>query len=218
MTGNKYLRKLTREIAPHVDAERGVTNELIRDLCHILCPNYFRGVFSSHELDAVADRRRFVGSGYFSVIVNISAQPPPADGHFVLIHARPSRLLYLDPFGAPCQDAKVMSFVKKCRGDRPFYENKRAIQSPLSTFCGMYAVLFALYYDFSHPPVARIEWIRSSDPFVLLKNDRICIKYLKLFINFMNMDRVHVRTKLRRIRRCFDDDDDDDGDGGDKKE
>ena len=204
---NKYLQNICRKITPHIDPNLGISNEFIHELCVILCPNYFRGVFSSHAFKSSASQHTEIGSigrsNFFSIVVNVSVRPPPANGHFVLIHARPDRLIYLDPFGRPCSDDNLIPFIRNCRKTRSYHENLRVIQSPLSTFCGMYAVLFAMYYDFPTPPFKNIKWIKSDNPFVLLHNDKICIKYLNTLVKHMKMKRIHFHPKMNKLQMCL---------------
>jgi len=56
-------------------------------------------------------------------------------------------LIYIDSFGHPVKDSRVKQFIKARAPNLPLYYSSTQIQSKSSTYCGLYAVLYTLYFD-----------------------------------------------------------------------
>ncbi len=164
---------VVRSIKSHVGKGKGISNVLIDRLCKKMCSDDFRGVFSANKIP-----RRLAGVGHFTIIVNLgevdgSANKLPV-GHFVCIAARPERISFIDPYGLPCIQPKVLTFLSEAR--RPIVENSRKIQHVDSPYCGLYSILFAVYFDKRADEWLKLNFSKKN----LLDNDKKCVQYLKL--------------------------------------
>lgn len=110
----------------------------------------------------------------FTIICNLS-KVGQLGSHFVLITSRGMDILYFDPFGRPCSNHDINRFMTGCR--RKIVYNDRQIQSPISTKCGLFCILYAIIFDSSQDKNTRIiKWSHN-----LFANDKICIRLLKQF-------------------------------------
>ena len=116
-----------------------------------------------------------------SFIVNVG-------NHFVSVIITAVSILYIDSFAGRLstpQLATLFSRVKKRETksrsgvlNRTFFRNKRQIQSIESTHCGLYAILFCVWY-LKHPSDRMKLRFSQSD---LNQNDAMCVKYLKKLV------------------------------------
>ncbi len=159
----------------HVDPARGMSNPLVNAFCLALrapsdSPKIYKGVFAAD--DPLPSGLQHVGT--FTAVINLVERKRASDGHFVTIHARPDYILYVDPFGLPCYQRHVRAFLRKC--ERPVYSNTRGIQAIESNHCGMYAILYVLYFNRPRRNFA-LKFVKSR-----AKNDELCAQYLRRLV------------------------------------
>lgn len=169
------LNEVAKLIKTHVSKHKGISNVLVERLCKKVCSKDFKGVFAANKLP-----RRLAIVGRFSIIVNLG-ETDGSDtdlpvGHFVCISAVPTRISFIDPYGLPCIQPRVLSFLKESR--RPIWENVRQIQHFDSPYCGLYSILFTVYFDKEAQSWLRMDFNKSN----LLKNDEKCMYYLEKII------------------------------------
>ena len=167
-----------------------MSNDLVAELakeCAGLAPlgsgRQFLGVFPWNELPTgdIVRAARGTEQGEeeegrkVSFIVNIG-------GHFVSVVVGRRSVIYIDSFAAPLLRAEVGALFSRLQRDakyaRTVYVNQRQIQSLSSTFCGMYAVLFSLWYLVD--PSRRPKQVFHDKS--LARNDKLCLAYLKEMI------------------------------------
>lgn len=174
MRFNKALQDIKKLISPHVDSKLGITVSLINSICKTLCPNRYIGVYESHQLPI----KKLINKNYFTIIILLKGT---VTGHFVTVHATPNSILYIDPFGLPCFDLVVLKFLNTCinkkKKPRVVLMNTNQIQHKKSVYCGMYAVLYALYFD-SDNNCMKLNFNKTS----LLSNDNKCKRYINQLI------------------------------------
>ena len=172
----KFISQLKADVQSHVDKDAGISNTLLERFGRNLCSEDFLGVFSADTIP----QRQLIKRGRFIVIINLGEKKGKGDnipvGHFVTVCADPSRLQYLDPYGLPCLQPRVRSFVSQC--NRPVYENLQQLQTLKSNYCGFYCLLFALYLDRVRNR-STPRFALKFDKHDLKKNDSLCMKYLK---------------------------------------
>lgn len=167
------------EIRRHVSAEKGVSNTLLSRLGRLICGKDFRGVHPANKIP-----RSLAARGRFVIIVNLGERVPGVKlpvGHFVCVAGEVGRVNYVDPYGLPCIQPKVAKFLADCQ--RTVWENDRRVQHIDSTYCALYSLLFAVYFDRkfnnSLPDKFRIKFYSQT----LKRNDRKCVQYLQRLIN-----------------------------------
>jgi len=173
----RALSRLLRHTRANVHPRQGITARLIAGFARQLCPNHFRGLFDIGRLPV----RRLAASRRFTVIINLGI-------HFVVVHATPDTVVYVDPLGDPCQAARARGLVVRCARPRALW-NAKPIQSRQSVACGLYALLFARCFD---TPVDEWPFDASSELPLRFsrvrsrsggrRNDARCVRYLKRFI------------------------------------
>ena len=143
-------------LANHVNAFYGISNDAVDELCRLLSPTHYGGTFAAEDLP-----KKIKTPSNF--IINIG-------GHFVTLVVQPKYCLYIDPFGLPC----LNQYLQKCIRllDRALYYNQRQLQSPKSLYCGLYCILFTLYFDKARKN--KLTFHRKK----LLANDRRCLYYI----------------------------------------
>ena len=120
-----------------------------------------------------------------ALIINIG-------NHFVTVIVNDYSVQYFDSFALPITDTKIRSFLEylllpptplpnRDARKKLFFANKKQIQDYTSTHCGLYAVLFAVWYI--KPASKRFTLRFSNDVNLLMRNDKLCLKYLKQFID-----------------------------------
>ena len=137
--------KLSRLVNNNVDPERGVTNRTIDNFCRELCPQLYHGTFPADRIPPSLSNSDVTAEN-FSLIINVG-------GHFVTVVNQPDFILYIDPFGLPCLDPQAHAFLQLCVDNsrsssvKQVFYNVNKIQNFRSRYCGLYAILFALYFD-----------------------------------------------------------------------
>ena len=142
----------------------GVTNIFIQNVLEQSAENFI-GVFSSNELGNILPN-----SGSF--VINLSPSGT-LGSHFVTVVARKTDVLYIDSLGLPCTNDNIKKILKSFM--LPIKENQVQIQHFKSIYCGFYCILFCIYYDKER----KENLIFSKN---LLKNDQLCIEYIKMFV------------------------------------
>lgn len=159
-----------------VSADKGVSNTLLARLGRTSCRGGdFYGVYPANKIPRWICKR-----GRFVIIVNLGERVPGRRlpvGHFVCVAGERRRVNYIDSYGMPCMQPKVLRFLKDCR--REIWENEKQMQHLESAYCGLYALLFTVYFDrkFSHalPPGFKLRFYKGG----LKSNDKKCVQYLQ---------------------------------------
>ncbi len=190
------LRRLASNARRHVQRDSGITNTLLERLGFLAAGRHdFQGVYAADCIPA-----HLASRAHFSIIVNLgerrrrlhAARGPLPVGHFVAIVGTPRCVFYNDPYGRPCTQPRVLDFLALCR--RPVSMVLERVQSTSSTFCGLFALLFALYFGRGGRrlinkgrPAFRLNFHRGTDR-VLRKNDALCVVYLRLLSHLRYRD------------------------------
>lgn len=193
------LHTLLRGVLEHSDPKKGLSNDIVERFCHLAMggsPSSFRGVFS---VDCVPHTLLKSGSkDEFSIIINLgeSKKKGKGGGHFVtLIVCRKGKLLkYFDSYALPVWQPHMLKLIRRWRGEdgnkKVELSCKRAVQDENSRACGLYAALFACFFD----PIKRQAREKSCNgPFSitfhrrkLKANDALCVRYLQKLIYASN--------------------------------
>lgn len=171
----KIINKIIKRVGENVKKGKGISNITINRLCSRLCSNDFKGVFSADciPINDLIKLKKFiiiVNLGKTKNITNISLPI----GHFVTICADSNYIRYIDSYGLPCFQPDVFQFLNLCK--REIRSNKHQIQEWNSTYCGLFAILFAYYYDTK--PDFDLVFSKTN----LSNNDEKCIYYLEKMI------------------------------------
>lgn len=178
----RALFRLVKRIQRHADEKRGMSNILLHSLAITAThSDIFRpistqslpyvGTFSA---DAVPTAK-LAKKKSFSVVINLQRrkdiQTQTESGHFAAIAAFSTFTLFIDPFGLPCLQEDVRAFLKK-RGLPCFY-NEKQIQPYDSVFCGLFCLLFVLY--FHRCPRWNLKFNKGEN---VKSNEKLCLKFL----------------------------------------
>lgn len=175
------LAAIVRGVEEHADPVKGMTNTLVERFCRLICSAEFVGVFSADCLPA----ERLLKEVNFVVVVNLgevkrrrSRGLPLPVGHFVTLVGTDDQTRYFDPYGFPPSQPHVLSFLRR-RRRRIVNCVRLQVQDFGSKNCGLYAMLFAAYYDPGRAkPPFRLKFFQRG----LRKNDRVCARYLRQII------------------------------------
>lgn len=167
----------------------GVSNVFMEDfLSHFPLVN-FKGVFNSHNINSHFFENVSPGEN-FSLIVNI-LEDSNEGGHFVCIVGTQKAITYIDTFGLVCIDPSIQKFIQTCvkkhfKSDKcKVLFNDKTIQHEESNYCGLYCVLFIIYFDECCTYFKEKNHLNFHDkPAQLMKNDAKCVYYLKRIIKF----------------------------------
>ena len=122
----------------HINA-LGLSNDVLDSLLSTACiSNQYLGSFPVSQLKNIPTFS--LKHLYITLIINVGH-------HFVSLCIGRKFVLYIDSFGRPIQDRRVTQFIEKRAPDLPIYYNSTRIQSKSSSYCGLYAVLYVLYFD-----------------------------------------------------------------------
>ena len=157
----------------HVIPRLGITNELLYRLCKQLLSKDFYGVFSADDIP-----NNLAAYNSFIIIVNIATKKSTRAGHFVTIVGNSSTINYIDSYGLPCLQPHIKSFLALCY--RKICYNTRQIQSFNSKYCGLYALLFACYFDKENNEGNDFQLLFHNNR--LKQNDKLCSTYLTQMI------------------------------------
>ena len=165
--------KLAARLRLHVDPSIGLSNKVVERYTFLICGDKFKGVYSADRIPL-----RLAARPSFTIIVNLELMEErgrESGGHFVTVVGGEEEIYYIDPYGLPSAVPQVNRFLELCR--RPIYQNFRQIQDLDSIYCGMYAILFARFFDREKSPF-KMSFLRSN----LKRNDRRCVEYLRRMI------------------------------------
>jgi hypothetical protein len=146
----------------------GLSNVLLLDLLKNIDigKKYFKGIYAVDNIPKFLSRLE-----QFIVIINIGM-------HFVTLYGKPNLLVYIDSFGNP-PPSSMKKFLSTCK--RKIVSNIKQIQSPYSSHCGLYAVLYVLFFN-TREMRKKCKTI-VFDKNDLLKNDDICISHIKYYVS-----------------------------------
>ena len=163
------VRAVRGRVREHVRAGKGISNDVIRNVCSALCSDAFRGVYSADRISVgIAALLDFI------FVVNLEERASTTVGHFVTVVGTPEHVLYIDPYGLPCDNEYINNFMRGCR--RPIYHNEKQIQSFDSVYCGVFAMLFVLYFD--KRPNFKLKFKVKN----IKDNDKLCMHYLRRIV------------------------------------
>lgn len=145
----------------------GLSNTFINKILSRKCMLY-KGVFSANNIDIVLSKL-----SDFSIVCNLSNFAEKGS-HWITIIAKSNFVIYIDPFGLSCINATIRNFLTDCK--RPVFYNTKTIQSPSSNFCGMYAIMYCLYFDQDR------KFNLYFDCENILGNDELCLLYINKMI------------------------------------
>ena len=171
------LTKLVSIINNHVASKFGITKTLLNSICSSFAPNLYKGLFSPQEIPF----QKLKKLSHFTIIVHLKGL---TIGHFVTIYVSPTTIYYIDPYGFPCLDQNVRTFLKKLRNNtkwmkRNIFYNEKQIQHRKSVYCGFYAILYVIYFD-SNVNQNKVTIKFSNN---LFNNDMLCKQYINKLIS-----------------------------------
>ena len=151
---------------------KGISNEGIQAfLSDSRVP--FDGVFSSDLIpNSIWEKKSYV------FVVNTSPSIL-SWGHFVTVMKTGQTCFFIDPLAMNLYES-FTKFDPQCR----LVTLSKPIQSTTSHSCGYYAILFILYHF--HQPPFKLQFYNGYDNDKLLKNDELCLKYIKKSLVFSN--------------------------------
>lgn len=169
------MKSSQRALTWHLNRE-GLSNEIIEDFAtHANIDAHFAGVYHMHELPSHLPRSR----AEFSIIINI-------DNHWTTLYWSNTYILYIDSFGEGMPSAVEVYVKKFCEPHQAILFNNHPIQDKTSTHCGLFSMLFILFFD---------RKAKASDPYIfnnvvhlrfsecnLLLNDQLCLKYIECLL------------------------------------
>lgn len=176
----------TKPLKWHVN-KLGLSNVFIQDFVFRCLSSEsekrrFMGVFEDTKLIPLARviaKKQKEEKNELALIANVGA-------HFVTLIVGKKYILHIDSFGLPAVNAKVKKLVSELQASKldkrlkpKFYRNTNRIQSFTSTHCGLYAVLYCLKYLL---PQQFMDIRLHFSPTNFEKNDALCVKYLKKFL------------------------------------
>jgi hypothetical protein len=199
------LRCLISQIREHVDSHRGMTNVFLNRLAQtatsLITPREGRGkeeeslpFMGTFSADCIP-KRKLLRMDAFSIIVNLKRRSPKrtpeqregkrqlltdldylVTGHFVVVAAFSDFTFYVDSFGKRCRQEDVQDFLRMRRN--PVYRNESKLQAAQSTYCGLFCLLFVLY--FYQRPKWRLKFDERGD---LQRNEKLCLNFLNKLLS-----------------------------------
>jgi len=122
----------------HINA-LGLSNNVLDEILTIAgISDQYLGTFPVSELNNIPPFT--LERLYITLIINVGK-------HFVSLCIGRKFVMYIDSFGHPVKDSRVKQFIKARAPNLPLYYSSTQIQSKSSTYCGLYAVLYTLYFD-----------------------------------------------------------------------
>lgn len=182
------MKELSSRVKEHVSKTKGITNVFVDALASLLFfgSGHYLGVHSADQLHLLPTPKQGI------VIVNQQTRAeflenPTTSGHFVSIVLLPDRTLYFDPLALPKEfNPLIWQYLSRSlhgerRYGRDVLTEGHPMQDSKSTYCGLFATLFAKWADDhfnlgkSAPPL--FFYTQTED---LPKNDELCTRYLKM--------------------------------------
>lgn len=176
LNSSNTVSQLSTLISQNVN-NRGMTSKILNKLCQILCPNNYVGLYTPLNIPF----KKLQKMKSFTIIVFLSPNKGLYRyGHYITIHANSSTITYIDPFGLPCFDKNIQKLLymyckKSKKNRRNVLINNKQIQNEKSVYCGLYAVLFSLYFDLPTQTKKIKLYFKSKGS---LANDKLCVTYL----------------------------------------
>lgn len=184
-TTSSSVKEFADRLKQHVDGRRGISNTMLHEFAtHCVEATErgreglsYRGTFSSDKLPPLSKL-----GPTFCLIVNLQrsdaaavseeeGERSPQTGHFVVLAGFKTYTLFVDPFGMRCTQPQVRQFAK--RRKVPFLHNESVIQHHKSVFCGLFCILFVLYFH------VKPEWeLQFSRVTGVRSNEQRCMSYL----------------------------------------
>ncbi len=163
-------QELLHGLETHSSPTRGMSNTALDRLARLMLSRCYRGLFPVDRIPAATLAR----CRDFCIIVNLG-RTGSGDGHFVALVADGDRLRYLDSYALKVTVPELAAFLAGC--GRKVIPSRRPVQSLQSQTCGLYALLFAAYFDPGRrpPPDFSLRFHRRK----LKSNDRLCVHYLR---------------------------------------
>lgn len=149
--------------------KEGVSNIFINDFLLTNSANYY-GTYSSDDIPV----NEFKSRDTFSIVCNLSKRKSPGT-HFIVIISRiiqgRRRLIYIDPLGLPCINTHILKFLHGLH--HAFEFNTTQIQDVESVFCGMYCILYVMWFV---EMKLELQFYKNN----LIRNDKLCTAYIKM--------------------------------------
>ena len=163
-------------------SDKGVTNKFLEDFLVRICdPSYFGGVYASDEFNI----KLLNGQKRKGWIVNLNPKKKKDGGHFVCILQEKNVIFYIDPVGLPCLSKPLRAMLVK--SGKKILFNSSQIQHFQSVACGMFSVLFLLYFS-----KKKRGFKMKFDTVDKKRNDSLCFKYLQKIVNSDEVKLIHV--------------------------
>ena len=168
-------RKLRLALQHDVHPKKGATIRLLDSFLKAALgggSNAYYGTFPANTIP-----EHLLRTERFQIIVNTSrtTDPPGQGGHFISIEANPEHIVYIDPFGKPCQQPDIANFIRNCQRPESYFSST-TIQDASSVFCPLYCALFVLYHHL------RPHWKLDFSSLDLKANDKKCLRYINRLI------------------------------------
>lgn len=159
----QYVKEVSQIFKYNANKNWGLTNKIVNKYAKFFCSKKYKGVFMPENVMQIP-----ITNQSFSIIANVGK-------HFVAIIVRKKYILYIDSYGKPCKQPSFQKFLKALQ--KPIFYNDKQIQSVTSMYCGLYAVLFCIYYDKS---TRKTRLIFKKNPGKV--NDKLCLQYIRKLI------------------------------------
>ena len=171
-------KSFVEKVRYHASEGKGISNPLLNRLARLVCSQNFKGVYAANRIP-----RGLLRLPRFTIIVNLgekTASPKPLPiGHFVSLSFDRESVFYVDPYGLPCLQPRVLRFIKD--SGRQLWENRVQVQHWDSPYCSLFALLFTLYFDTPRRrEVAKPKLLFHRKNLRL--NDAKCVYYLNKLI------------------------------------
>jgi hypothetical protein len=162
--------KIEKSLLMKVDPERGVTIGLLDSFLKKACGgynSYYKGTFTADMIP-----KNLTLQNRFQLVVNTSRSDESLSkvGHFIVIEGHPRFITFIDPFGLPCTQNDIQTFINSC--NRRSYHSTTPIQHPSSMFCPLYCALFIIYYHVNP------SWQMSFSKVDTSVNEENCMRQL----------------------------------------
>lgn len=148
--------------------KNGLSSDLLLDLLKNINigKRFFKGVYAVDNIPKHLSRMQC-----FIIIINVGF-------HFVTLYGKSDLLVYVDSFGNN-PPPSLKKFLIACKRD--IVCNTKQIQSLNSTHCGLYAVLYVLFFNTKEMRMKCKTLVFEDD--VLLNNDDLCIAHIKYYVS-----------------------------------
>lgn len=168
-------RRILTNVSHNVFPDEGITNDVLHNFLTILCSEDYLGVFNINNLP-----HEITQEDNFHMVLNTHK-------HFVVLFVTPKEIVYIDPVGNPPPSGQfnreLQAFIKDTKRrsngpNRKLIISDREIQAANSTFCGLYCMLFMLFFD-HRLTKPRLKFTSTPS----MQNDKKCVSYLLKIVN-----------------------------------